>query len=248
LLVHTGDLPGYRVHREALLARFGSTSNAFAAWQTARSCLFLPLEGEALTRVGQLAEFAVVAGTNNRGTFSERLHQLVAQGGVNPRAATSAPPNAITDPPGRITFEERLHRVLDAAGAASPTNAVAVPNFFHSARRADLMLTRALVEYRAGRFPEAERWISQSFETLGTNSFPALVVAARSLLAMTLQRQQRMPEAQAALAQAAQRADDALPRLENGKFGATWEQTLTAYIFLGEARELMRNPPVLRAR
>jgi hypothetical protein len=138
------------------------------------------------------------------------------------------------------SFEEKLNQVVNAAAAAGPTNTLPPP-VFNYARRADLMLTRALADYRGGRFPGAEEWIGRSLQTLGSNSSPALEVAARSVLAMTLHQQQRASEAQAALAQATQRADDALPRLDGGDFGATWEQTLTAHLFLGEARDMIRN-------
>jgi serine/threonine protein kinase/Flp pilus assembly protein TadD len=62
LLVETGDVAGYRQHRQAMLARFGATQDAATAEQTAKACLVLPAVGPDLDAASRLADMAVALG------------------------------------------------------------------------------------------------------------------------------------------------------------------------------------------
>jgi tetratricopeptide (TPR) repeat protein len=65
LLVETGDLEGYRKHREAMLARFGTTNDPPIAERTVKVSLLLPAAGTDLVKASKLAETAVTVGKDS---------------------------------------------------------------------------------------------------------------------------------------------------------------------------------------
>jgi WD40 repeat protein len=71
LLVHNGDLEGYRAHCARVMTRFGSTQDALIAGRLAKECLILPGSGVDLEAAGKLAESAVKAG--KRGPYYSLL-------------------------------------------------------------------------------------------------------------------------------------------------------------------------------
>jgi tetratricopeptide (TPR) repeat protein len=64
LLAQSGDLAAYREHRQAMLARFGTPTNALIAERTAKVCLMLPADGPNLATACKLADTAVTVGAN----------------------------------------------------------------------------------------------------------------------------------------------------------------------------------------
>jgi tetratricopeptide (TPR) repeat protein len=65
LLVQCGDTSAYANHRQAMLARFGTTEDAPIAERTAKMCLLLPVAGVDLAASSRLAESAVTVGKSN---------------------------------------------------------------------------------------------------------------------------------------------------------------------------------------
>jgi serine/threonine protein kinase/tetratricopeptide (TPR) repeat protein len=61
LLVESGDLDGYRKHRQAMLARFGATNDLAIAERTAKASLLLPVAGADLTAAAKLVEKVISA-------------------------------------------------------------------------------------------------------------------------------------------------------------------------------------------
>ena len=64
LLVERDDRPGYRQYCQAMLARFGKTTDPFIADKTAKACLLSPSGGTDLTATERLTDLAVKAGSN----------------------------------------------------------------------------------------------------------------------------------------------------------------------------------------
>src|SRR5262249_35622482 len=58
LLLENGDLPGYRNHRAAMLARFAATHDQLTAAKTAAAALLVPTEGAELEQGTGLAQQA----------------------------------------------------------------------------------------------------------------------------------------------------------------------------------------------
>jgi serine/threonine protein kinase/Flp pilus assembly protein TadD len=62
LLVQTGDLEGYRAHRERILNQFGDTTQPTIAERMAKDCLMLPPPAASLPKLAKMADIAVAAG------------------------------------------------------------------------------------------------------------------------------------------------------------------------------------------
>ena len=66
LLVHVGDIEGYRRHREQMLRQFGDTTDPAIAERTAKDCLILPPPAADLPAIVKLTETAAAAGPRHR--------------------------------------------------------------------------------------------------------------------------------------------------------------------------------------
>jgi serine/threonine protein kinase len=62
LLLQTGDLAGYRAHRERVLSRFGETADPLIAERIAKDCLVLPPPAASREKLAKMADTAVAAG------------------------------------------------------------------------------------------------------------------------------------------------------------------------------------------
>jgi serine/threonine-protein kinase len=67
LWAHLGDHDRYRRHCRRMLDRFGGTTDTSVAERTAKACLLLPGDHEALERASRLAELAVAKGGDRPG-------------------------------------------------------------------------------------------------------------------------------------------------------------------------------------
>jgi serine/threonine protein kinase/Flp pilus assembly protein TadD len=67
LWAHLGDHDGYRRHCRRMLDRFGGTTDTSIAERTAKACLLLPGDHEALERASRLAHLAVANGGDRPG-------------------------------------------------------------------------------------------------------------------------------------------------------------------------------------
>jgi tetratricopeptide (TPR) repeat protein len=79
LLIVSGDLAGYRQHREAMLARFGATADPLTGERIAKACLLLPMTGEDLTTASRMADTAVTVGKDHRFLASFQLAKGLAE-------------------------------------------------------------------------------------------------------------------------------------------------------------------------
>jgi eukaryotic-like serine/threonine-protein kinase len=64
IFIQTGDLEGFRLHREKILRQFGQTSDPVTAERMAKDCLVLPPPAADLPLIAKMADLAITAGEN----------------------------------------------------------------------------------------------------------------------------------------------------------------------------------------
>ena len=99
--------------------------------------------------------------------------------------------------------------------------------------------TRALAEYRQGRFAEAVQWAQASLAA--TEEAPERDARAYLVLAMAQHRLKHAEQARAALAKAVEITETKLSHLDSEDLGHLWNDVLIAHIELREARELLNS-------
>lgn len=73
LLIANGDPAGYRDHRLAMLARFGTTKDPNYAQRIAKACLLLPVTGADLSKISSLTDSALLTQTSHWREFTKGL-------------------------------------------------------------------------------------------------------------------------------------------------------------------------------
>jgi tetratricopeptide (TPR) repeat protein len=102
-------------------------------------------------------------------------------------------------------------------------------------------VTRALAEYRRGRFASATAW---SQKHLPVRTVPFRNAEAYLVLAMAQQQLQRPKEARSALAESVKIVDTQMPKPGSGDLGTgDWQDWIITHALLREARALIEGPP-----
>jgi serine/threonine-protein kinase len=142
LCLFLGQEEEYRRACKALLDRFGPTTDRFIAEQTGRTCLLLPVEGDALQKAAALIDRAV-AGRRPEDNWAF-AYFLFAEGLAEYRrgrlerttAVLGGDPKLAMQPAGRLVLAMAQHR-LGQQAQARRTLAVAVRSFDWCANVAD---------------------------------------------------------------------------------------------------------------
>jgi tetratricopeptide (TPR) repeat protein len=107
--------------------------------------------------------------------------------------------------------------------------------------------TRGLADYRQGNYPAAIAWMQKTLANdrnrAGHQWDDYLYVEAYAVIGMAHHRMGALPEARAALANAAEFARKSLPPLESGQIGTIWRDWIVANALLDEARQLIAGGP-----
>jgi serine/threonine protein kinase/tetratricopeptide (TPR) repeat protein len=99
--------------------------------------------------------------------------------------------------------------------------------------------TKALADYRQGRFASAVEWARKSLDPHYSGG-DCCFVEACMIEAMAQFRMQQLPAAQTALTRGLERASE-LPRLERGDLGPGWQDWVTAHALMAEATSLLNG-------
>jgi thioredoxin-like negative regulator of GroEL len=102
-------------------------------------------------------------------------------------------------------------------------------------------LTKALADYRQGKFQDA---IARASEVL-KDPFPYTQAEASAVLAMALFRTGRSEEARAALAKMQTVMREKLPASGSHDLGGDWKDWIIAHVLLDEARSLIEGTPAM---
>jgi serine/threonine protein kinase len=101
--------------------------------------------------------------------------------------------------------------------------------------------TKALAEYRRGRYASAVEW---SQKRLPAGRTPFRNAEAYLVLAMAQHQLQRPQEARAALAEGVRIVDTEMPKLEGGDLGmGEWQDWIITHALLNEAKALIEGKP-----
>ena len=242
LHIQQGDLEAYRTHRNYMLTRFHSLTNAYSAERVAKAALLLPLLDNGLTVASQLAQTAVTLGTNLPTTFAERLRGIVQRAATNQTNYARYSATTVTNVGGGSTFADRLRQVV----RTEETNAIGALSRGDYTRRATFLITKGLAEYRDGRSASAARWMDHARAELNAATPSPLEAQVCFVEAMSLHRQQQIDKSRELVARGVEIVQTKLPSLAGIDLGVEWEQVLIAHILMREARELTGSGAVGR--
>ncbi len=96
-------------------------------------------------------------------------------------------------------------------------------------------LTKALVEYRSGRFPSAVDWLEKSRKLPPEPPAPHLEAQTLLVLAMAHHRLGHMDQARSLFAEATKIIDGQLPKADSGALGEAWPDWIIAHVLRREA-------------
>jgi hypothetical protein len=106
--------------------------------------------------------------------------------------------------------------------------------------------SKALAEYRQGRFDSAEDWASKAlsqpqYDTANEIRANCRRVQANMVLAMSCYQLRQPDPCRAALARGLEIADKQLPKIESGDLGPYWPDWVFADMLMHEARALIEG-------